>query len=318
MQRGTVVRRAQALLPCDEEDGVEDDHGVKSKAKAPISSKMQIWLRTGNIGALLLNLICIILFLNSGVLSNAVGGQQTSVRRREAQDIKTTPVRVVAEAAPTVIDAAPADSEIAPADSDIAADVEEAEDLEKVAVTTPTTPAHHHTHTHHAIPVRHTVPVRHAATAPHDISVQDAAAVTSAVTTTTPVKVHSSIPVRHAATVHREAVAATTTTDLSTFTIASTSTPVEPLACRDFLHQVKAHTYPVKVQDPNIQRDTYILKTKTAHPFRMSFHHEVFDRPRWEIYKKGFYYEHTLEQIWTDILEKAEPGARVLDVGYVT
>jgi hypothetical protein len=184
-------------------------------------------------------------------------------------------------------------------------------------VTTPlvTTPVH----AHHTFPIRgavgthNAIPVRAAADADHP-AIQLGAK-----------QNHHSIVLAHADVykapapdaVSTTAPLATTTTTTAATTTRSSS-DMQPLTCRDYLHQVKSKTYLVPVHDPNDHRDTYIRRTKTAYPFRMSFHHEEFDRPRWQIYKKGFYYEKKLEKIWTNILEHAGPGARVLDVGYVT
>jgi hypothetical protein len=325
MQRSTIARRAAQLLPCDDDD--ETDHGAKHKQPKP--ARMQVWLRRGNLGALLLNMTCVILFLNSGVLSNVAG----QVRRRQEQDLGTTPAANVA----AVVEAAEVVEVVAVAE--VAAAVPVAEAAAAAATGTETPKVHHHT-----IPVRHAVPVTAhvdaAIPVPSTAAVSaHEAAVAAQRVARAAARAHHAIPVRGAASVQRAAtVAATTTTTTAavsapavtapapvvstTSTTASTNTGIidtsQPLQCREYLKQVKAMTYPVTVHDPNLKRDTNVRKTATAHPFRMSFHHEVFDRPRWEIYKKGYYYEHALEKIWTKILEKAEPGARVLDVGYVT
>jgi hypothetical protein len=111
-------------------------------------------------------------------------------------------------------------------------------------------------------------------------------------------------------------------------------TTIQPLACHDFLRQVhrgsyripvnvhdpnhKNEGYRVAVDDPNLKKGHFKRQTTTEFPFTISLHHEAYDRRRWNIYKHGQYYQHARENIWTDILRKASPGARVIDIGYVT
>jgi hypothetical protein len=116
--------------------------------------------------------------------------------------------------------------------------------------------------------------------------------------------------------------------------MAAAPTTIQPLACNDFLHQVRYGSYrvPVNVHDPNHKREGYRVtvkdpnekkgvhrrQTTTEFPFFISLHHEQHDHRRWNIYKHGQYYQHAREEIWTDILKEASPGAHVIDVGYVT
>ena len=89
---------------------------------------------------------------------------------------------------------------------------------------------------------------------------------------------------------------------------------IRPLNCQEFLQQVHDKTYPVEVLDPNVGTN-YTRMTITEHPFWISVHRHKFDRVRWGIYTDGRYYEKALEQVWSNILRNASPGARILDVG---
>jgi hypothetical protein len=118
--------------------------------------------------------------------------------------------------------------------------------------------------------------------------------------------------------------------------IATPPTTIQPLYCHDFLRQVNLGSYrvPMNVHDPNHKKEGYrvtvkdpngrkhnlekgqfIRETITEFPFWISLHHEKFDHRRWNIYKHGQYYQRALEEIWTDILKEASPGARVIDIG---
>jgi hypothetical protein len=115
--------------------------------------------------------------------------------------------------------------------------------------------------------------------------------------------------------------------------VAVAPTTIQPLACHDFLRQVhrgsyripvnvhdpnhKNEGYRVTVEDPNLKKGHFKRQTTTEFPFTISLHHEAYDRRRWNIYKHGQYYQHARANIWTDILKKARPGARVIDIGYV-
>jgi hypothetical protein len=115
--------------------------------------------------------------------------------------------------------------------------------------------------------------------------------------------------------------------------VATAPTMIQPLACHDFIRQVRGGSYrvPVNVHDPNHKNEGYRVTVKdpnlksgplsrlttTEFPFHISLHHEEYDRRRWNIYKHGSYYQHAREQIWTDILRDASPGAHVIDIGYV-
>jgi hypothetical protein len=110
-------------------------------------------------------------------------------------------------------------------------------------------------------------------------------------------------------------------------------TTIQPLACRDFLRQVKHGSYHfpfnvhdpnhkkegyrVTVKDPNLKKGVQSRRTTTEFPFFISLHHEAYDKRRWNIYKNGQYYQHAKEDIWIDILKEASPGAHVIDIGYV-
>jgi hypothetical protein len=95
---------------------------------------------------------------------------------------------------------------------------------------------------------------------------------------------------------------------------------IEPLNCRDFIKQVTAGTFPLDIHDPNNKKHhllSFSRMTTTKHPFRISLHSKQADKIRWALYKKGHYYEYDLERLWNNILKRSNPGARVLDVGYV-
>ena len=73
------------------------------------------------------------------------------------------------------------------------------------------------------------------------------------------------------------------------------------------------------VEDPNAdiaEREKYIAWTnRTMHPFYVSLHNFKFDSTRAVIKQRGRYYETVLQDRWGEILSKAPPDARVLDVG---
>jgi hypothetical protein len=107
-------------------------------------------------------------------------------------------------------------------------------------------------------------------------------------------------------------------------------TTIQPLVCTGFLQEVKSgsysvltnvndpnkkETFRVPVRDPNEKKGHFSRRTTTEFPFQIALHHEKFDPRRWNIYKHGQYYQHALEHIWTDILNEASPGARVIDIG---
>jgi hypothetical protein len=115
--------------------------------------------------------------------------------------------------------------------------------------------------------------------------------------------------------------------------LAIAPTTIQPLICHDFLRQVKygSYSFPINVHDENHKKEGYRVtvkdpnlklgmnhcKTKTEIPFWISLHHEQYDHKRSEICKNGQYYQHALEETWTDILKSANPGAHVIDIGYV-
>jgi hypothetical protein len=115
---------------------------------------------------------------------------------------------------------------------------------------------------------------------------------------------------------------------------ATAPTTIQPLVCHDFIRQVHSGSYrvPISSKDPNQKKTQYRRiavkdpnekmghlnrRTVTEFPFFISLHHEQHDHRRWNIYKHGQYYQHARANIWTDILKKARPGARVIDIGYV-
>jgi hypothetical protein len=107
-------------------------------------------------------------------------------------------------------------------------------------------------------------------------------------------------------------------------------TTIQPLSCTNFLHEVRSGSYriltnvndpnkkeyiDVSVKDPNEKKGHFHRRTITEFPFGISLHHEKFDPRRWNIYKHGRYFQHALEDIWTNILSEASPGARIIDIG---
>jgi hypothetical protein len=100
---------------------------------------------------------------------------------------------------------------------------------------------------------------------------------------------------------------------------------IDPIACSSFLESVRKGTYPVVFQDPNreqlpggkFNKTDFTRMTLTENPFWISVHHRMADKVRWTMYKEGKYYEWALEKLWSDVLKKSGPGARILDVGYV-
>ena len=73
------------------------------------------------------------------------------------------------------------------------------------------------------------------------------------------------------------------------------------------------------VPDPNANEEDlsrYIAFTdKTRHPFYVSLHNFKYDKTRAIIKHRGRYYETVLQDRWGEILARAPPEARVLDVG---
>lgn len=83
----------------------------------------------------------------------------------------------------------------------------------------------------------------------------------------------------------------------------------KPVNCRSFVKQEHFDT------DPASNEKNLVRTTKTKISFLMSLHKEKHDKVRWDIVTYGRYYEWDLEQVWTQILEKSQRGARIVDVG---
>jgi hypothetical protein len=115
-------------------------------------------------------------------------------------------------------------------------------------------------------------------------------------------------------------VIATAATPVATTNKVAVVSALKPLACQEFIDQAKSGTYRGRqVIDPNLKykQGNFTRQTTTEHPFWISIHNKKFDPVRFGIFDDGYYYEYALGKIWTDILKKASPGSRVLDVGYV-
>jgi hypothetical protein len=259
MQRSNLARRAQALLPCD------DDDDAKNKHNALCIQTPQVWLRTAKLAVLLFGATFVFFYLNSGF--NASLNDQVTALQAENKGLLNDQV--------TALQAENKRLRMRLESVQQQSNVRRGED-KPVAVT----------------PIRSSIPAKVLA----------------------PVTISAATPAAAAAA----AVAAPVATTTKTNKAAVASSALEPLACQEFLDKVKAGTYRDRVKDPNLKQGRFTRRTITEHPFWISVHHEMFDKTRWTIFKKGRYYEHSLAKIWTTILREASPGSRVLDVGYVT
>ena len=92
---------------------------------------------------------------------------------------------------------------------------------------------------------------------------------------------------------------------------SSLSSEWKPLDCRAYMREVYAGT---GASDPN-NGQLYAKRTVTSKPFWINVHNSKFDAPRFVVWDKGYYYEKGLTSIFEQILSKADPNARVIDVG---